>query len=63
MARIMGNYVTRLGADDVRIARCGRHAWVRLTSKHGPTDLFFDLGSTHQQHPRLESDAVLSAAV
>ncbi len=29
-ARIIGSYSTKVGAEEVRLARCGRHIWIRL---------------------------------
>ncbi len=29
-ARIIGNYAARIGAEEVRLARCGDHIWARL---------------------------------
>ncbi|HWP85825.1 MAG TPA: hypothetical protein VNN17_11580 [Terriglobia bacterium] len=35
------NYVAQLGAEQVRLARCGRHLWVRLQSAQQSTHLLF----------------------
>jgi hypothetical protein len=40
-ARITGSYVARVGAEDVRIARCGPYIWVRLNAENKATDLLF----------------------
>jgi hypothetical protein len=29
-ARIIGNYAARVGAEEIRLARCGEHIWARL---------------------------------
>ncbi len=31
-ARIIGSYATKVGAEQVRMARCGKHIWIRLES-------------------------------
>jgi len=29
-ARIIGNYTAKIGAEEIRVARCGEHIWIRL---------------------------------
>ena len=35
-ARIIGNYCAKLGAAEVRVARCGEHLWIRLERRRQP---------------------------
>lgn len=64
MARISANYVTRLDADEVRMARCGDHGWVRLISKRRrPVDIVFELDRTRRHSAIVQSTATLSPAV
>lgn len=41
MARITASYVARVGAEQVRIVRCGSYIWVRLAAEKHATDLLF----------------------
>ena len=41
MARITASYVARLGAEEVRIVRCGPFMWARLKVWNSATDLLF----------------------
>jgi hypothetical protein len=41
MARITGSYVGKVGAEEVKIVRCGPYIWVRLTTEGNATDLLF----------------------
>lgn len=36
-ARIVGNYSAKVGAEEVRFARCGEHLWIRLTRRRRET--------------------------
>jgi hypothetical protein len=36
-AHIIGNYSARIGAEEIRLARCGEHIWVRLQGLRGET--------------------------
>jgi two-component system, OmpR family, copper resistance phosphate regulon response regulator CusR len=51
MARITGSYAARVGAEEVRIARCGPYIWVRLNTGHQATDLLFTQGSHARSVP------------
>jgi hypothetical protein len=46
MAPITGSYVTRTGAENARIVRCGSYAWVRLNADTEATDLLFRFKSS-----------------
>ncbi|MGC2195999.1 MAG: hypothetical protein WA628_15085 [Terriglobales bacterium] len=52
MARITGSYVTRVGAEEVRIVRCGPYIWVRLTTEKHATDLVFAPKSSIEESAR-----------
>jgi hypothetical protein len=41
MARITCGYALKLGAGQVRLARCGRYLWARLEVREDHTDLLF----------------------
>ena len=56
MARITGSYAARVGAEEVRIARCGPYIWVPLNTGHQATDLLFTQGS-HARSAPLPSQA------
>ena len=32
-ARIIGNYAAKVGAEEIRMARCGEHIWIRLEGR------------------------------
>jgi len=32
-ARVIGSYASRMGAEEVRLAQCGSHLWIRLTGE------------------------------
>ena len=36
-ARIIANYTTKVEAEEVRLARCGEHIWVRLQGRRCET--------------------------
>ncbi len=36
-ARIIGSYSAKVGAEEVRLARCGKHIWIRLERLRGET--------------------------
>ncbi|MFZ0814071.1 MAG: hypothetical protein WAM78_01060, partial [Candidatus Sulfotelmatobacter sp.] len=36
-ARIIGNYATRIEAEEIRLAACGEHIWVRLQKRRSET--------------------------
>jgi len=42
MTRITLSYATRVGAREIRFARCGSFVWVRLDSDQKSSDLVFD---------------------
>ena len=62
MAHITANYVARLYADEVRMAKCGRNGWVRILSKGRPVDIVFDLDCSRRQS-EAEQCPALSTAV
>ncbi len=50
-ARITCGYVLKLGAERVRVVRCGSYCWVRLTSGEDTANLiFYERGSKSSSH-------------
>jgi hypothetical protein len=48
MARITGSYIARVGAEEVRIVRCGPYGWVRLRTDSKVSDLLFTLADVRE---------------
>ena len=46
IANIVQSYASQLGADEVRLACCHDHLWIRLNRRGYPTDLVFALNET-----------------
>jgi hypothetical protein len=44
-ARVIGSYATRTGAEEVRLAHCGAHLWIRLAGeRRDPVNLVLRVG-------------------
>lgn len=55
-ARIIGNYSAKVGAEEVRLARCGEHLWIRLERlRQEAVTLVLRLSSASSQFPFLNS--------
>jgi hypothetical protein len=62
IARIMASYAGRLGAEDVRLIRCGPYVWVRLGIADRTADLLFRIGPAPLHHMFGPADELVAAA-
>lgn len=63
-ARIIGSYSARVGAEEVRLARCGGHIWIRLERPLGETvNLVLRAPTDAVSGPRVYPPAALASVV